>query len=192
MPHQGGVRFKADDPAYQVLLRWVAEGCQDAGPTPIDKLEVLPENVRLPSDVTTQQITVRAHFKTGEVRDVTDLTVFSVNTAGAATVSDGGFVQFRRTGEAVILVRYLDQIRSARLQYVRTDPNFVFKAPPPANDIDRFVFAKQKELQLNPAPLASDEVFLRRVYLDTIGVLPTVAEARAFLDSKDAAASVPS
>src|SRR5437764_726506 len=82
------------------------------------------------------------------------------------------------TGEAAVLVRYLDQIRSARLTYVRTDPKFVHQAPPPANDIDKHVFAKQKELQLNPAPLCSDEVFLRRVHLDTIGVLPTADEAR--------------
>jgi Protein of unknown function (DUF1553)/Protein of unknown function (DUF1549) len=183
--HQGGVRFKAGDPTYQVLVRWVAEGCRDAGPTPLVKLEVTPENVRLPSDGPTKQLTVRAHFKSGEVRDVTDLTVFSVNTAGAATVSAGGFVEFQRTGEASILVRYLDQIRSARLQYVRIDPKFVFKGPAPANEIDRHVFAKQKELQLNPAPLATDAVFLRRVYLDTIGVLPTADEARTFLDSKD-------
>src|ERR1700676_4065326 len=37
--HQGGVRFQPGDPAYQVLMRWVAEGCRDAGPTPIAKLE---------------------------------------------------------------------------------------------------------------------------------------------------------
>ena len=34
------------------------------------------------------------------VRDVTDLAVFSVNTAGAATVSANGFVEFQRTGAA--------------------------------------------------------------------------------------------
>jgi hypothetical protein len=183
--HQGGVRFQTTDPAYQVLRRWVAEGCRDAGPAPLVKLEVTPETLRLAADNPKQQLTVRAHFKSGEVRDVTDLAVFSVNTAGAATVSAGGFVEFQRTGEASILVRYLDHIRSARLAYVRTDPGFVFNAPEPANDIDRHVFAKQKELQLNPAPLATDAVFLRRVYLDTIGVLPTADEARAFLDSKD-------
>jgi hypothetical protein len=187
VPHLGGVRFKAGDPAYQVLLRWVEEGCHDDGPTLIEKLEVSPDNLRLASDVPTKQLTVRAHFYNGEVRDVTDLTVFNVNTAGAATVSPAGFVEFQRTGEAAILVRYLDQIRSARLQYVRTDPKFIFKSPPAANEIDRHVFAKQKELQLNPAPLCTDEVFLRRVYLDTIGVLPTAEEARTFLDSKDPA-----
>ena len=203
VPHQGGVRLKPGEPAYQVLMRWVAEGCQDAGPTPIEKLEVIPEQMRLATDVPTTQITVRAHFKRSgvfsgrrEVRDVTDLTVFSVNTAGAATVSPGGLVEFQRTGEASILVRYLDQIRSARLQYVRVDPKFVYTpvahAPSShnnalANEIDRLVFAKQKDLQLNPAPLANDAVFLRRVYLDTIGVLPSADESRAFLDSRDPA-----
>ena len=187
VPHQGGTRFKPGDPAYQVLLRWVAEGCRDDGPTLLEKLEVTPDHVRLASAAPTQQLSVRAHFYSGEVRDVTDLTVFSVNTAGAATVSASGFVEFQRTGEASVLVRYLDQIRSARLQYVRNDPTFVFKGPPPANEIDRHVFAKQKELQLNPAPLATDEVFLRRVYLDTIGVLPSADEAQTFLDSKEPA-----
>ena len=186
MPHQGGVRFKAGEPAYEILKRWVAEGCKDAGPTPLAKLEIVPDSERLPTDAPTKQLTVRAHFKNGEVRDVTDLTVFSVNTAGAATVSAGGFVEFNRTGEASILVRFLDQIKSARLQYVRTDPKFAFKSPPIANDIDKHVFAKQKELQLNPAPLCTDEVFVRRVYLDAIGVLPSAEEARSFLDSKDA------
>jgi uncharacterized protein DUF1553/uncharacterized protein DUF1549 len=138
----------------------------------------------LAKDVAKQQITVRAVFKNGETRDVTDLAVFSVNVAGCATVTPGGLVEFNRTGEAAVLVRYLDQIRSARLTYVRPDPDFVAQMPAPANDIDRHVFSKLAELQLRPTPPASDEVFLRRVYLDAIGVLPTPDEARAFLDSK--------
>lgn len=34
------------------------------------------------------------------------------------------------------------------------------------------------------SPVISDEAFLRRVYLDTVGVPPTLAEAKAFLDHK--------
>lgn len=41
----------------------------------------------------------------------------------------------------------------------------------------------QESMQL--AEVLSDEAFLRRVYLDTLGVPPTAAEARAFIDSDE-------
>ena len=48
--------------------------------------------------------------------------------------------------------------------------------------IDKIVFGKLKQLGIPPARLCSDEVFLRRVYLDLIGTLPTAEEARQFLN----------
>ena len=48
--------------------------------------------------------------------------------------------------------------------------------------IDKIVFGKLRQLGIPPARLCSDEVFLRRVYLDLIGTLPTAEEARQFLD----------
>jgi hypothetical protein len=51
----------------------------------------------------------------------------------------------------------------------------------PVTQIDRFVFARLERLGIQPANLCSDAVFLRRVYLDVIGTLPTEQEARDFL-----------
>jgi hypothetical protein len=67
--------------------------------------------------------------------------------------------------------------------YNRT--TFEILAPPtPQGRIDELVFAKWKQLGIEPANQCSDAVFLRRVYLDVIGTLPTVEEARAFLGDK--------
>ena len=51
----------------------------------------------------------------------------------------------------------------------------------PAGKIDELVFARLKKLGLQPSPLCSDAVFVRRVHLNVIGTLPTAAEARDYL-----------
>ena len=48
-------------------------------------------------------------------------------------------------------------------------------------DLDALVRAGVQARGMAPAPLCSDEVFFRRVYLDVIGVLPKVREVTQFL-----------
>jgi hypothetical protein len=57
-------------------------------------------------------------------------------------------------------------------------------APAPASQLDRIVFAKLSSLKIQPV-LCSDAVFVRRVYLDVIGTLPTAKEARDFIRDPD-------
>ncbi len=54
-----------------------------------------------------------------------------------------------------------------------------------AGEIDFLVEAKLRDLGLQPNPIASDEVFLRRVYLDVVGRIPSLEETKKFLDSTE-------
>lgn len=204
VPHQGGARFRRTSLEYQMLRGWIEGGCrppvpivppqnnlkpnaiQPVAPPKLVRLEVLPGIRRLSEQHPQQQLVARAHFENGTVRDVTDLSVFSTNEKEAADVTSDGLVTFHRTAEVAFLVRYLDRISGVRLSYVKRDPGFAFQSPPEANVIDRHVFAKQRELQLVPSQLASDAVFIRRVFLDVTGTLPTADDVRQFLDSKQA------
>jgi hypothetical protein len=56
--------------------------------------------------------------------------------------------------------------------------------------IDDLVFARWKQLAIQPANPASDAAFLRRAYLDVIGTLPTAQEATGFLANPDRAALI--
>ena len=206
LPHQGGTRFRRTDPEYQILRAWIDGGCRPspspavlpatgnqkppATPAPaaakLVRLEVLPGSRRLSERRPKQQLVAIAHFSDGEARDVTDLSVFTTNEKETATINSSGLVEFHRTAEASFLVRYLDRISGVRLSYLQRDPEFQFRSPVEANAVDRHVFAKQRDLQLLPSEVTRDEYFLRRVYLDVIGCLPTADEARRFLDSKEA------
>jgi hypothetical protein len=55
----------------------------------------------------------------------------------------------------------------------------------PQCEIDKLVFGRLQRLDLQPANLCSDAVFVRRAYLDVIGTLPTAQEARDFLASQE-------
>ena len=50
----------------------------------------------------------------------------------------------------------------------------------PANPLDQLVQAYFEQHQIRPAASVNDRMFARRVYLDTIGLLPTPAELDAF------------
>jgi len=54
-----------------------------------------------------------------------------------------------------------------------------------SREIDKFVADKLKAEGVTPSPLASDAEFLRRVYLDITGHIPTAEKAAAFLDDRD-------
>jgi hypothetical protein len=58
-------------------------------------------------------------------------------------------------------------------------------APTAQSRIDELVFGKLRRLNIHPANGCSDAVFVRRVYLDVIGTLPTAEETRSFLQDNN-------
>lgn len=52
------------------------------------------------------------------------------------------------------------------------------------NQIDEFALSEFKKRRTAPSETCADEVFVRRVYLDAIGTLPTANEVRNFLSDK--------
>ena len=80
-----------------------------------------------------------------------------------------------------MMASYLGQVDVLHVIVPRTPA--IESYPPVAehNFIDTHVYRRLKQLNILPAEVCSDAEFLRRVYLDLIGTLPTADEARAFL-----------
>ena len=56
---------------------------------------------------------------------------------------------------------------------------------PESQKIDQFLSQGWEKAGLKPNPPASDEVLVRRFYLDIAGRIPTLDEAQAYMSSKD-------
>ena len=187
VPHGGGMKLRTDDPAYRVLADWIAEGCasEKPGEAKCVGIEVFPPSGRvLEAPAHKQQLRVTAKFSDGSVRDVTEFAVFSSSDGEVAAVDRNGLVIGADRGESAIVVRYLEFIESTFITFVKDVEGYVWSKPPVNNYIDTHVHAKLKQLKYLPSATSTDDEFLRRVYLDVIGVLPTIEEVQKFLADK--------
>jgi len=187
LAHGGGRRLKKADFTYAVLRDWIAQGCQlDASDAPTcDRLEVYPRERILMRPAHTQQLVALAHFSDGSIRDVTPLAVFSSSDEAVATVDASGLTVGQDRGEAAILVRFLDKIETSSLMFLKQVPGFQWNTPPENNFVDHHVFKKLEQLQILPSELCTDDEFMRRVYLDVLGILPDPADTLKFLQDAD-------
>jgi hypothetical protein len=187
VPHRGGKRFETNSIDYQVLSEWIAAGTP--GPRDddarIQKIEMLPETVLLEPGAA-QQLLVRATFSDGHVEDVTHWAKFSAANASVTQVDDDGKVKVIGNGEGAITAWYLSRIAVSTITAPQTNhvsPRLFARAPR-RNFIDDMTLDKLRGLNVPPSPRCSAAEFIRRAFLDTIGVLPTEEETRRFLAGK--------
>lgn len=187
VPHGGGRRMDEGSYPYQLLVRWIEQGMpygSEEDPV-VERIETFPKQ-RAMNAYTRQQVRVVAHYSDGSTRDVTRLATYESNDSEMADCSTKGqVVVFDRPGDVAVMVRFQGQVSVFRAVIPLGVP--VNNLPPEKNFIDKLVFGKLKQLGIPPSPVCDDATFVRRVYLDITGRLPTADEARAFVESNDAA-----
>jgi hypothetical protein len=186
IPHGGGRKIEPGSYRDRRLLRWIKEGAQfetaSDGPGRIVGIEIEPERRSLLTN-RSQQIRVTAVDAAGRRFCVTTEAEYESNATSIADVDHDGLIQASDIpGEAAMLVRYLGHVAVSRITIPRLDVEF--GRPPENNFIDGLVWDKLQRLGIEPSGPANDSAFLRRVFIDTIGTLPTVAETRSFLADK--------
>jgi len=181
--HQGGRRFGIDSSEYELLRAWITSGSpgpSEASPKLL-RLEVQPPESVLFDPVDRVQLKAEAVFASGERRDVTAAVVYDPATMSVSVTPDGEVVR-EAFGETTVVVRFLNQHAAVRVAFLPARSDFVWNNPPVHNEIDQLVDRRLQPLRTNPSPLADDATFVRRAYLDTIGLPPTSAEAQAFVE----------
>lgn len=186
VPHKGGVRFDHGSLSHQLLLNWIAGGAQGdlEDPAKLETVEIFPKNVVL-SPGGQHQLQLLARYSDGTVRDVTRLGIFNVNTERIASVDDVGLVTTLELGETAVVARFERKFAAANFIVLQPNPDFQPTPVSQTNVVDKFVITKLNHLRIKPSEAASDAVFLRRVYVDLIGIQPTPEDILAFTADTD-------
>lgn len=147
-----------------------------------------------------QQVIIIATDDTGRLHDLTRSVGVSLQksasdagTTTLASVSPNGLVRAVDNGQVVAVGRVSSAGLVAGGHLVLgngvaapIDPNSLYSGAPLAgstNGIDQAVLANLFKQFIEPAKLSSDGEFLRRLYADALGRVPTEAEATTFLAS---------
>jgi mono/diheme cytochrome c family protein len=184
VPHTGGSLVKKDSPFYQTLVNWLRDGANyDAGEIPQPTgIEVQPKQLVLSGPDVRIPFTVRATYSDGTDRDVTSLSTFSTSNDNSVSIkARDGIAASKNRGEAFLLARFHTFTEGSQAIVVPADLKYTRPEFPASNYIDDLVAEKLNKLRIVPSAPADDESFLRRVFLDIVGVPPTVAEREKFL-----------
>jgi hypothetical protein len=183
--HTGGNRVESGSENEQILIRWLETGALKdpvEAPKPVG-IEVFPKQAIFANKGGIQRLVIRAKYTDGTDRDVTRFTVFMSNNDASATVAESGLVTATGAGEGFILARF-DEFTEGLPIIVRPGTAFKLAEADSRNEIDSLVLDKLNRMHISASPVCTDEVFIRRLYIDLIGALPTVEERAKFLTDR--------
>lgn len=186
--HQGGKRIDPDGPFYRQLRDWIADGATlDLATAPkLEGIDILPATAVVTGLDQPLPLCVTAHYADGSARDVSTLTLWSSSNDAALSIDGHGDGTTHGEGEAYVLARYGGFAVVAQVQVHEDATPFPWPDVPAVNFVDTLVHDKLQRAHVLPTPVCSDEVFVRRLFLDLLDVLPTVQETTSFVQDPNA------
>jgi hypothetical protein len=187
VPHTGGRRIKPDSDYYKTLLRWIEAGAPDDPPgmPTVTGVSLVPDKLVFSGKNRKQTLQVIAKYSDGASRPVNNLALYLTNNKATADIDDQGMVTGGKRGDTFVFARFAKYTVGAEI-IVLPDGKFKWPKLKPANYVDDLVYSKLQKLRILPSPPAGDEQFLRRAYLDLIGLPPTEEDYKAFFADRSA------
>jgi hypothetical protein len=184
VPHTGGKLFEKDHPYYATLLEWIKDGANydpDDVALPV-KIEVEPKQILLEGSGKKIPLTVKATYSDGTDRDVSTLSSYTSSNDNSVGIDEStGLALSKSQGEGFLMARFHTFTEGSQAIIIPSGLKYTQPQLPEFNYIDKYVHQKLHKLRIIPSEVCTDEIFIRRVYLDIVGLLPNEDELQTFL-----------
>ena len=187
--HGGGQLITPESEAYRTLRRWLRQGAPlDSDGPRLARLEMYPRERILVGPGRRQPLAVIGRFSDGTSRDMSHEVSYSVADEAVVSSRDAaGVITATGQGLTTVMARAVGKVTTSQVIVIDSSSGMDHVEAPENNFIDAHVFKKLRQVNIAPYPLASDSMFIRRVFLDAVGRLPTPDEVHEFLSDPRAA-----
>lgn len=181
--HGGGHLMTTDSEEYETLHRWLKQGAQlDRSGAQLIRLELYPNQQILVGSGASQKLVAVGRLSDGTTRDMTDQVHFVSADDAVVRVSGEDTISAVNPGLTNVMARAMGKVATAQIGVIEERASLGYPVAKTQNFIDEIVFRKLRKMNVIPARRTSDQEFVRRVYLDAGGVLPTHQQISRFLD----------
>lgn len=185
--HGGGEKLSPASYDYRAVVEWIAQGATapKSDDPRVDQLEMLVPKARLAVGAKLR-VLVRAVYSDGTVADVTRWAKFVSSDEQVALVDSDGNATIQGHGESALTALFGNAVATMRVTVpFKTEVHPEAYLAAQVNEVDKLVLAKLRTVNLPPSPPCDDATFIRRLFLDTLGILPTPEEVAAFVKDPD-------
>lgn len=181
--HGGGTIFDDDSESAQLLIDWIKQGGSSELRRDLTSVEITPRKHIAKFLGETVALRAVAHYSDGTSRDVNRWTIFSAEDPSAVDVDpESATSKVVRRGRHIVVARYLSKVVPIELVVPLTDSDLDLSDEPRNSFIDDEILESLETLGLTPSPPCDDATYLRRVYLDLTGRLPSAERVNEFLE----------
>lgn len=181
--HGGGRLMEVGSEEYESILGWLRQGAPlDTLGVQLERLELYPSDRVLVGLGVQQPLVAIGRLSDGSTRDMSRQVRYFSADEGVVTVAADGLLSTTGIGLTTVMARAMGKVATAQAGVISERGESGSSLPETNNLIDQAVFSKLRKMNVRPAPVSTDREFVRRVYLDTVGLLPTQSQLQAFLE----------
>lgn len=185
--HGGGRLMERDSEEYETILSWLRQGAPfGSRGARLERLELYPSERVLVGSGAEQRMVAVGRLSDGSTRDMTREVRYFSGDSGIAEIAPNGTLAAASRGLVTVTARAMGKVATSQIGVVDAVAGPDYPAYETGNFIDEAVFAKLRQMNVRPSAPTSDQEFVRRVYLDSIGLLPEPHEVRSFLQDSRA------